>query len=225
MARLPVADRMNLPDDFKERFDVVEKSNGYIPNSYLVLAHRPPILKAFMDLSKAVIRDEGTIDRGFRFLVAYVSSRTAGCQYCQAHNIKSADRWGIPRNKLDAVWEYETSPLFTAAEKAALRFAQCASAVPNAADDGMVDELKRHYTTPQIVEIASVVALFGWLNRFNDSLATELDDATLGWAAEFGLARKTGWDPASHLPEHWKERRHEFRSGEAAPRSRLKSRC
>lgn len=210
MARVPPADPASLPSEFRERFDVIQKSNGYIPNSYLVLAHRPPVLKAFMDLAKAVIRDEGTIDRGFRFLVAYVSSRTAGCQYCQAHNIKSAERWGIARQRLDAVWDYETSPLFDEAERAALRFAQAASHVPNAVDDAMVEALNDHYTTAQIVEIASVVALFGWLNRFNDSLSTELDDATLEWAADFGLARKTGWDPAPHLPERWKARADEL---------------
>src|SRR5688572_33217392 len=123
MARIELADRNALPEEFKERFDVIETSNGYIPNSYMQLAHRPPILKAFMDLAQAVIRDEGTLDRGFRFLIAYVSSRTAGCQYCQAHNIKSADRWGIPRDKLGAVWDYETSSFFDDAEGAALRFA------------------------------------------------------------------------------------------------------
>ena len=70
MARIELADRNALPEEFKERFDIIEKSNGYIPNSYMQLAHRPPILKALMDLSKAVIRDEGTLDRGFRFLKA-----------------------------------------------------------------------------------------------------------------------------------------------------------
>jgi uncharacterized peroxidase-related enzyme len=199
MPRLEPADRKGLPSEFDERFDVIPKSNGYLPNSYLVLAHRPPILKALMDLSKAVIRDEGTVDRGFRFLVAYVSSRAAGCRYCQAHNLKSADRWGISRARLKAVWESETSPLFTEAERAALRVAQCAAQVPNAVDDAMIAELKRHYTAPQIVEIASVIALFGWMNRFNDTLATELDEATLQWAEDFGL-RQTGWDPKDHLP-------------------------
>ena len=95
MARVEKADRRHLPPEFDEKFDVIEKSNGYVPNSYLMFAHRPPILKAIMDLSKAVIRDEGTLDRGFRFLIAYISSRTAGCQFCQAHNISSASRWGV----------------------------------------------------------------------------------------------------------------------------------
>lgn len=200
MARLEKARREDLPAEFRERFDVIEKSNGYIPNSYLMLAHRPPILKAFMDLAKAVIRDEGTLDRGLRFLIAYISSRTAGCQYCQAHNIKSAARWGIPEAKLNAIWDYETSPLFSDAERAAFDLARGASLVPNMADDEVFARLRKHYTAPQIVEIVSVISLFGWLNRFNDTLNTELDDETLDWAADFGLARKTGWDPTPHLP-------------------------
>ena len=68
-------------------------------------------------------------------------------------------------------------------------------------DDALMARLKQHYTAPQIVEIVSVISLFGWLNRFNDTLSTELDDETLEWAADFGLAKKTGWDPTPHLPE------------------------
>ncbi len=65
MARLETADRHALPEDSKERFDVIEQSNGYIPNSYSCwrIGRRS---WALMDLSKAVIRDEGTLDRGFR---------------------------------------------------------------------------------------------------------------------------------------------------------------
>ena len=106
MARIELADRTTLPEEFKERFDVIEKSNGYIPNSYMQLAHRPPILKAIMDLSKAVIRDEGTLDRGFRFLIAYISSRTAGCQYCMAHTAEGSAKLDVEQKKLDEVWSY-----------------------------------------------------------------------------------------------------------------------
>ena len=144
MARVEKADRKQLAPEFDEKFDIIEKSNGYVPNSYLMLAHRPPILKAIMDLSKAVIRDEGTLDRGFRFLIAYISSRTAGCQFCQAHNISSASRWGIPDAKLNAIWDYETSPLFSEAERAAFDLARAASVVPNAATDEIFARLKKH---------------------------------------------------------------------------------
>lgn len=198
-SRIPPIALTDVPAALAPDFDIILKSNGYIPESYKVLAHRPPILKAFMDLSKAVIRDEGTVDRGFRFLVAYVSSRTRGCQYCQAHNAKSAARWGVPDAKLDAVWSYETSDLYSAEERVALEFAQAAAQTPNLVTDDLVARVRHHWSDAQVVEIMSVVSLFGWLNCFNDGLTTDLDQATLDWAADFGLAEKTGWDPTDHL--------------------------
>lgn len=165
----------------------------------MVLGHRPSILKAFMDLSKAVIRDEGTLDRGFRFLVAYMSSSAAGCQFCQAHNIQSAARWGIADDKLNAVWDYETSPLFDDGERAAFDLARAASVVPNATTDENFVRLKAHFTTEQIVEIVAVISLFGWLNRFNDTLHTELDAHTLDWASDFKLHEKSAWNPSDHI--------------------------
>ncbi|MCU4652747.1 peroxidase-related enzyme [Roseibacterium sp. SDUM158016] len=201
MSRLPTADLDDLSEEYRAPLDVIRASNGYIPNSYRILAHRPEILMAFMALSKAVIRDEGTLDRGFRFLVAYISSSTAGCQFCQAHNIQSAARWGVPEEKLNAIWDYEESPLFTEAERAAFDLARGASLTPNATTDADIERLKAHFTTPQIVEILSVISLFGWLNRFNDTLRTALEEHNLDWAEAFGLHEKSAWDPAEHLPE------------------------
>ena len=198
-SRVPPIANKNLPPELASDFDIIMKSNGYIPFSYKVLAHRPNILKALMDLSKAVIRDDGTVDRGFRFLIAYISSRTRGCQYCQAHNVKSADRWGISADQLNNVWEYETSEFFTPAERAALAFAQASATVPNYADDTIFKELKAHWYDEQIVEITAVVSLFGWMNCFNDVLHVDLDDETIEWCEDFGLAEKTGWDPVDHI--------------------------
>ncbi len=201
LARLPYADFDALPDEFREPLEIVRNSNGYIPNSYKLLAHRPPILMALMSLSKAVIRDEGALDLVFRFLIAYISSYTAGCQFCQAHNIRSAHKWGISDEKLNAIWEYDTSPHFDARERAAFDLARAASCTPNAVDDEIFAEAKAHFSPEEIVEILAVVALFGWQNRFNDSLNTALEQSTLEWADEFGLADKTGWNPENHMPE------------------------
>ena len=194
----PISDE-NLPSELAPDFDIILKSNGYIPFSYKVLAHRPNILKALMDLSKAVIRDEGTIDRGFRFLIAYISSRTRGCQYCQAHNVKSADRWGISADQLNNIWEYETSEFFSSAERAALTFAQASATVPNCVDDAIFTKLKQFWSDEQIVEITAVVSLFGWMNCFNDVLHVDLDTETIEWCEDFGLREKTGWDPVDHI--------------------------
>ena len=67
------------------------------------------------------------------------------------------------------------SPLYSAAERAALDLAVAAGAVPNAATDQMFLELRKHWTEEQIVEIVGVIAVFGF-NRWNDTLATPLED-------------------------------------------------
>ena len=202
MARLPTRDLEDLPDAYRGPVDVIRQSNGYVPNSYRILAHRPEILMAFMNLSKTVIRDEGTLDRGFRFLIAYISSSTAGCQFCQAHNIQSAAKWGVSDEKLNAIWSYEDSQLFSEGERAAFDVARGASMVPNEVTDANFDRLKAHFSTEQIVEIVAVISLFGWLNRFNDTMQTELEEHNLDWAESFGLHEKSDWDPVNNLPAH-----------------------
>lgn len=94
------------------------------------------------------------------------------------------------------MWEYSTSPLFTQAERIALDFAFAAASQPNAVTDELFAAMKQHWSEEQIVEIASVVALFGFTNRWNDTMATPLEDEPLE-AGEKHLA-KHGWTPGKH---------------------------
>src|SRR5260370_35769733 len=117
-----------------------------------------------------------------------------------AHTAHTAGRVGIPAEKEDALWEYETSPLFSEAERAALRVAQGAAQVPNAVTDEDFNELKRHYTDAQIVDIVAVIALFGFLNRFNDTMATELESSPS--EAEPPFLPQQCWDAGQHAAMH-----------------------
>lgn len=166
-----------------------------LPNSVPTLAYRPEILKAVGALWGAVM-GAGVVDPGLKWLVGYLASMSAGCQYCSAHTATGAHTSGIPADKVEAVWEYETSPLFTDAERAALRLAQCAGQVPNAVTDDDFVELRRHFTNEQMVEIISVVAVYGFFNRFNDTIATELE-ATPRQFAESHLGGH-GWTVGHH---------------------------
>jgi uncharacterized peroxidase-related enzyme len=141
------------------------------------MAHRPRMAAIFAQLASETL-NPGTLDRGLKQLVAYVSSSTTGCRYCQAHTAQSAcELAGVDLIKLQTAFEFETSPLFSPAEKAALRLARDTSFVPNEATDEHFAELKRWYSDEQIVEITGVIALFGWLNRWNDTMATTLEDS------------------------------------------------
>ncbi|MBW2268936.1 MAG: carboxymuconolactone decarboxylase family protein [Deltaproteobacteria bacterium] len=181
--------------EFEPFFAGIEQALGFVPNSLLTLGRSPALLRAFAGLSGAVLM-QGQIDRELKQLVAFVSSNAAGCRYCQAHTSHSAERLGVPLEKLQAAFEFETSPLFSAAERAALQLAQAAGLVPNASRDDHFVELRRHFDETQIVEIVSVIALFGWLNRWNDTMATELESGPLAFA-EANLARH-GWKSGRH---------------------------
>lgn len=166
-----------------------------LPNSIPTLAYRPEILKAVGGLWQTVM-GSGTVEPGLKWLVGYLASMSAGCKYCSAHTATGANTSGVPAEKVEAVWEYETSPLFTEAERVALRIAQCAGQVPNAVTDEDFEQLKKHFTSEQIVELISVVAVYGFFNRFNDTMATELEGTPRQFAE--GHLSGHGWHIGCH---------------------------
>jgi alkylhydroperoxidase family enzyme len=94
------------------------------------------------------------------------------------------------------VWRFRTSALFSPAERAALEFAAAAAATPGAVDESIAAELRRHWDDGEIVEITGVVALFGFLNRWNDAMATEIESPAAADGVRWIAAR--GWTPGKH---------------------------
>jgi len=169
---------------------------GFVPNSILILARRPQTAKALMHMAGAIMGSGSTIPVDLRNLVAQMTSRAAGCGYCMAHTALTATRIGISEEKEAALWGYETSPLFSQAERAALRVANLAALVPNAVTDDDFAVLHAHFSEEQIVDIVSVIALFGFFNRFNDTMATELESSPIEAGRRF-LADQ-GWTIGKH---------------------------
>jgi uncharacterized peroxidase-related enzyme len=168
-----------------------ESRMGFVPNSQLIMARRPELLRAFARLGAAINGPSSTIDPQLRNMVSQMASRPAGCGYCMAHTAHTAERLGLAAAKENALWGFETSPLFSAAERAALRVAQGA-----AVTDANFAELKKHYSEAQIVDIVAVIALFGFLNRFNDTMATELESSPIEAGKRY-LAER-GWTVGKH---------------------------
>ncbi len=169
---------------------------GYCPNSVLTMQRRPAIAQAFINLNKAVMDNQAGVTSELKRLIGYVTSRVAGCQYCQAHTIRAAQRYGGSDERLEAIWDFRSSPLYTDAECAALEFALAASSIPNAVDDEIASNLREHWDEGEIVEILGVVALFGYLNRWNDSMGTTLEEPAAADGDRY-LA-STGWSRGKH---------------------------
>ena len=183
-------------DEVRELARFFNETLGFCPNSVLTMQHRPAIAKAFISLNMAVMESKGRVTSSLKRLVGYISSHAAGCRYCQAHTIRAAERFGADAEKLENIWEYRTHPAFSEAERVALDFALAAASIPNGVDEKLQDRLRQHWDDGEIVEILGVVALFGYLNRWNDSMATTLEEG----AEESGLQWLTrdGWTRGKH---------------------------
>ena len=195
MAHLPPAPQDKL-DAAADALALAAAVMGFEPNSLKIMAHRPEILNGFLVLSAAILGPEAKLDAGLRQMIAHIASAAAGCSYCQAHTAHGAAHRGVSEEKIDALWSYETSALFSDAERAALALAQAAASVPNRAEQAHFDALDGHFSSAEQSEIVAVISLFGFLNRWNDTLATPLEDSPLAFAE-------------AHLaPNGWKSERH-----------------
>jgi uncharacterized peroxidase-related enzyme len=177
-----------------------EGTLGFAPNSVLTMMRRPALARAFTELNRAAMANEGRVTSELKRLVGHVASRVAGCRYCEAHTIRAAARFGANEGadvaRLDAVWSFRESALFTPAERAALEFAAAAASVPGAVDAAIAAELRRHWDDGEIVELTAVIALFGFLNRWNDAMGTELEAPAAADGARW-LAPQ-GWTAGKH---------------------------
>lgn len=182
--------------ELKEQFDSFFKSLGFVPNSVLTMQRKPALVRAFVGLQSAIWGPYSEVDRRLKRLIAHVVSRAAGDAYSMAHTASGALHFGISAEKLTAVADFAASPLFSAAEKAALRVGAAAGAVPNAVTDPMFAELRVHWNELQIVEIVAVIAATGFVNRWNSTMITPLEDEPMTVGNTY-LA-KSGWTPGQH---------------------------
>ena len=193
MEPLPAETTPELRDDF----EIFEQILGFVPNSLLTMQRRPKMVKGFGELTKGVMDPEGGVDLGLMRLIAHFSSRAAGCQYCEAHSLVAAKIHDVSQDKLDAIWDYQVSPLYSEAERAALDFAMAAGSVPNAVDAQLFARLKKHWTEDQIVQILGAVCLYGFLNRWNDSMATDLEEVPRDMGEK--VLSSGGWTGGKHV--------------------------
>ncbi len=169
---------------------------GFVPRSVLTMQRRPAIARAFIGLNRAVMRNEGKLTSEQKRLIGLLASSAAGCRYCQAHTALAASRYGATAERLHGIWQFRDSPLFSEAERSAFEFAMAAASVPNAVTPEIGARLRAHWDDGDVVEILGVIALFGFLNRWNDSMGTELEDGAIEAGQTF-LA-DTGWTPGKH---------------------------
>ena len=163
-----------------------------------------PELRQMVNDMAHLVFSERTITKEYKQLVFTMASLASGCTHCQSHGAFSLQRMGVETERIQAIWQYETSDLFTEAERAGLDLVRAAAQSPNAAGPEHFAELRKHYTDEQIVEIMGINSFAGWLNRWNDTIATVTGQESVDWAIE-NLA-EVGWTRGKHVGDAHEQR-------------------
>lgn len=194
MAHLDPLPREELPQ-YEALFERYDQIRGFLPNSILTMGRRPGIADAFMQLNQAILY-EGTVPEQLKMLISLITSAATGCRYCQSHMTNLSSVYGASDEKIQAVWSYQTSPLFSDGERAALDLAFHAAQIPNSTTAAHFDAVKQHFNEAEIVEMVAAISLFGYLNRWNDTMATDLETPPAK-VAERAIGA-IGWDAGKH---------------------------
>lgn len=178
MSRLSPLPLDQIPAPARTAIDAGAALMGFVPNDALIMARNPPLLTAFLELVRSVYAP-GNVAAELKRLVGMAASRSAGCTYCTAHTANSARALGVSLTKLNALCDFSRSDKYDDAEKAALHVAIAAAKVPNGVDDATYARFAAHFDDDQQVEIMAVISLFGFLNRWNATLDTQLEPIPL----------------------------------------------
>ena len=186
MPRIEPLDVEDLPEELREKMKTGVERMGFKANDGLTLARVPGLMEGLSMLTWAIYGKDGLVPNELKRMVSIITSTAAGCTYCQSHTVHGAEMAGIDEAKITALWDYENSPLFSDAERSVLRVAQGAGHAPVDVTDAEFDDMKKYYDDNQICEIVSIIALFGFLNKWNATIATDIESNPLAALKKLG---------------------------------------
>ena len=166
ISRFPVADVAKLPEDIRTRIATVQEKAGFVPNVFLVLAHRPDEFRAFMAYHDALMEKPGGLSKAEREMIVVATSAANQCQYCviahgailrvRAKNPLVADQVAINWRKAD----------ITPRQRAMLSFAMQVALQSHTVGDADLEALAGHgFEQEDVWDIAAIAAFFAMSNR------------------------------------------------------------
>jgi 4-carboxymuconolactone decarboxylase len=166
VSRFPVPDLADMPDDIRNRILAVQEKSGFIPNVFLVLAHRPDEFRAFFAYHDALMDKPGNLTKAEREMIVVATSNLNQCQYCVvAHGAILRIRAQDPLIADQVAVNYRKADI-TDRQKAMLDFAVQVSTEAQKVSESDFAALKSHgFNEEDIWDIAAISAFFGLSNR------------------------------------------------------------
>lgn len=169
MARISLIAPESAPPAVREIYDTTLR--GKPGNVQKALAHRPEMLKNFLSFYASVGR---SLDRKLYELIYLRVSLINQCRYCAQHHVASSKRVGLTGEDWTALKAGNYSH-YTEKERAALGYVEKLTRAPHQITESDFDELKKHFSEPEIVDIHMLAGLANLTNRVTDPLGLELE--------------------------------------------------
>lgn len=166
MALIPSLEKNQVEKIAKEVYENFEKETGKTPEWAKVMAHSPKILKEFTELFK-IIMGEGKIEPHLKWKMAYLISETLKCPFCVSVTSKMLEKFGANDETIENIKEMKN---LSKTEKEILELVKDVTLDGHLDQPELFEKLKEKFNEAQIVEIISVMGLFNYINRFNNTL-------------------------------------------------------
>ncbi|QGZ31367.1 peroxidase-related enzyme [Stutzerimonas stutzeri] len=179
ISRFPlIEDLASLPQDVGERILAVQEKAGFVPNVFLMLAHRPDEFRAFFNYHDALMeRESDSLSKAEKEMIVVAVSADHGCLYCVvAHGAILRILAKDPLIADQVAVNYRTAPI-SERQRAMLDFALHLAARRGVLDDAWQARLEAvGFTLSDIWDIGSIAALFGLSNRLVSMARTPPND-------------------------------------------------
>ncbi|HUW71972.1 MAG TPA: hypothetical protein VMV66_02200 [Candidatus Humimicrobiaceae bacterium] len=163
MALIPSLEKNQVEEISKEVYEKFEKETGKVPEWVKVMAHSPKVLKEFTELFKAIM-GENKIEPLLKWKIALVISETLKCSFCVSVTQKMLKLLGANEEMIEKIKNLSTE------DKEILELVKDITLDGHLDQPELFEKLKGKFNEAQIVEIISVMGLFNYINRFNNTL-------------------------------------------------------
>ena len=196
MARVPELTAEDLPEEYRNDFARLGESFPAFSNQLPIYAHSPLGMKHIFDMSTA-LRQSGNLPRRLIEIAVVAASHANRCAYCVAHHSTILVELGLAADSVSALGadaNVDSAPDLSPKERLVRDYAVCVTERAWGIRDAMFDELRRHFTDSQIVELTMRIALTGMFNKINQALGIEMEEDLMAEFMACGLS-------ADSLPE------------------------
>ena len=180
------------------------EKDSYKERQNFEMEHWPELRESMNNLFKLVFPTR-EVSGELKQLVFTAASLASGCLHCQSHGSYHLHAIGVSDEKIQALWNYQDSDLFSEPERAALDLAYAAGVAPNEVEPKNYVELRKYFSDIQIIELLAVIACGGFLNRWNDTIGTVTDQESIDFANS--VLRPVGWKPGKHVGKPEEQRK------------------